>query len=71
MSHNLIAHNVPLFGKHLIEASAGTGKTYLGLRLALEQVLDRETEYDELVIVRSIVPTRDIGFLPGDEEEKK
>lgn len=55
----------------VLSGSAGTGKTYLGLRLALEQVLDRETEYEELVIVRSIVPTRDIGFLPGDEEEKK
>lgn len=55
----------------VLSGSAGTGKTFLGLRLALEQVLDRESEYDELVIVRSIVPTRDIGFLPGDEEEKK
>lgn len=55
----------------VLSGSAGTGKTFLGLRLALELVLDRESEYDELVIVRSIVPTRDIGFLPGDEEEKK
>ena len=55
----------------VLSGSAGTGKTFLGLRLALELVLDRESEFDELVIVRSIVPTRDIGFLPGDEEEKK
>ena len=55
----------------VLSGSAGTGKTFLGLRLALELVLDKESEYDELVIVRSIVPTRDIGFLPGDEEEKK
>ena len=55
----------------VLSGSAGTGKTFLGLRLALELVLDSESEYDELVIVRSIVPTRDIGFLPGDEEEKK
>lgn len=55
----------------VLSGSAGTGKTYLALRFALEQVLDKETEYDELVIVRSIVPTRDIGFLPGNEEEKK
>ena len=55
----------------VLSGSAGTGKTFLALRLALELVLDRESEYDELVIVRSIVPTRDIGFLPGDEEEKK
>jgi phosphate starvation-inducible PhoH-like protein len=55
----------------VLSGSAGTGKTYLALRFALEQVLDKETEYEELVIVRSIVPTRDIGFLPGNEEEKK
>ena len=56
----------------VLSGSAGTGKTYLALRFALELVLDKEfPEYDELVIVRSIVPTRDIGFLPGNEEEKK
>jgi phosphate starvation-inducible PhoH-like protein len=55
----------------VLNGSAGTGKTFLALRLALELVLDKSTEYDELVIIRSIVPTRDIGFLPGDEEEKK
>lgn len=55
----------------VLSGSAGTGKTYLALRFALEQILDKETEYEELVIVRSIVPTRDIGFLPGNEEEKK
>jgi predicted ribonuclease YlaK len=50
---------------------AGTGKTYLALNLALEDVLDKATQYQDLIIVRSIVPTRDIGFLPGDEAEKK
>lgn len=55
----------------VLNGSAGTGKTFLALRLALEKVLDRETEFDELVVIRSIVPTRDIGFLPGDEDEKK
>lgn len=57
---------------HLVlSGSAGTGKTFLALRLGLEEVLDKNTEYERLIIVRSIVPTRDIGFLPGDEEEKK
>jgi len=54
-----------------LAGSAGTGKTYLALALALEDVLDKETPYDKVVIVRSVVATRDIGFLPGDEEEKK
>lgn len=59
-------------GYHLVlSGSAGTGKTFLSMYLGLEDVLDKETHYDKLVIVRSIVPTRDIGFLPGSEEEKK
>lgn len=53
----------------VLSGSAGTGKTFLGLRLALESVLDKSSEYEKVVIVRSIVPTRDIGFLPGLEEK--
>ena len=55
----------------ILTGSAGTGKTFVALNLALEDVLDKNTHYDKVVVVRSIVPTRDIGFLPGDEEEKK
>jgi len=55
----------------VLAGSAGTGKTFIALSLALEDVLDKEVPYDKVVIVRSIVPTRDIGYLPGDEEEKK
>tara|TARA_Y100000022_G_C13216535_1_gene360175 strand:+ start:442 stop:1113 length:672 start_codon:yes stop_codon:yes gene_type:complete len=55
----------------VLAGSAGTGKTFVALSLALEDVLDKEVPYDKCVIVRSIVPTRDIGYLPGDEEEKK
>ena len=55
----------------MLSGSAGTGKTFIALSLALEDVLDKNTRYDKVVIIRSIVPTRDIGFLPGDEEEKK
>lgn len=50
--------------------SAGTGKTYISLWLALNSILSNESEQDTLVIVRSAVPTRDIGFLPGSAEEK-
>ena len=38
--------------------------------LALEQVLDPRSKYESVIIIRSVVPTRDIGFLPGDEEDK-
>ena len=60
-------------GDNLIQSgSAGTGKTFLAVSLALEDALDKETpEFDKVTIVRSIVPTRDIGFLPGNEDEKK
>ena len=55
----------------VLSGSAGTGKTFLAISLGLEEVLDKETEYDKLTVIRSIVPTRDIGFLPGNEDEKK
>jgi phosphate starvation-inducible PhoH-like protein/PhoH-like ATPase len=50
--------------------AAGTGKTFITLYLALQEVLRNETKFDCVYIVRSAVPTREIGFLPGDEEDK-
>lgn len=50
--------------------SAGTGKTFMSMYLALEDVLDKGTEVERLVIVRSVVPTREMGYLPGSVEEK-
>ena len=49
---------------------AGTGKTFVSLYLALQDVLKHGTAFDRVVIVRSLIPTREIGFLPGDEEDK-
>ena len=49
---------------------AGTGKTFISLYLALSEVLKNETPYDKVIMVRSLIPTREIGFLPGDEEDK-
>ena len=49
---------------------AGTGKTFVSLYLALSEVLKNDTTYDKVVMVRSLIPTREIGFLPGDEEDK-
>jgi phosphate starvation-inducible PhoH-like protein len=57
--------------KHLfVYGCAGTGKTFCALYLALKDVLDELTPYDKIVIVRSLVATREIGFLPGDHEDK-
>ena len=50
--------------------AAGTGKTFISLYLAIQAVLDLKTSYDKVIIVRSLIPTREIGFLPGDEEDK-
>jgi predicted ribonuclease YlaK len=49
---------------------AGTGKSFITIYLALKEILDEKTPYDKLYIVRSLVPTREIGFLPGDHEDK-
>ena len=50
--------------------AAGTGKTFIALYLALKDVIDEETPYEKVYIVRSLVSTREIGFLPGTHEDK-
>ena len=58
-------------GKQLIAyGAAGTGKTFIALYNALRDVLNENTEYEKVYIVRSLVATREIGFLPGDHEDK-
>ena len=58
-------------GKHLVAYGvAGTGKTFITLYNALCDVLDPTTPYDKIYLVRSLVSTREIGFLPGDHEDK-
>ena len=58
-------------GKNLIAyGAAGTGKTFITLYNALCDVLDPSTPYEKIYIVRSLVSTREIGFLPGDHEDK-
>ena len=58
-------------GKNLFAyGAAGTGKTFIALYLALKDVMDEEKPYDKVYIVRSLVSTREIGFLPGTHEDK-
>jgi predicted ribonuclease YlaK len=54
----------------ILHGCAGTGKTFISLYLALREVLNPNTPYDKIYVVRSLVPTREIGFLPGDHEDK-
>lgn len=49
---------------------AGTGKTFIALYKALEEVLDKGNPFNKIIIVRSAVPSREVGHLPGDLDEK-
>jgi phosphate starvation-inducible protein PhoH len=55
---NLLLHGLP-----------GTGKTFISLYLALDSVLN-DREYEKVYVIRSVVPTRDMGFLPGNQKDK-
>jgi phosphate starvation-inducible protein PhoH len=58
-------------GKNLLlHGIAGTGKSFLSIYLSLQTILSEPTRYKKLIIVRSVVPTRDMGFLPGNNKEK-
>jgi phosphate starvation-inducible protein PhoH len=66
-----IAVNAYNNGKNLmLHGIAGTGKTFLSLYLSLEELLSADSQYKKIYIVRSVVPTRDMGFLPGSNKEK-
>ena len=59
-------------GKNLmLHGIAGTGKSFISMYLALDEILNSsDGPYKKLIIVRSVVPTRDMGFLPGNSKEK-
>jgi phosphate starvation-inducible protein PhoH len=50
---------------------AGTGKTFISLYLAIKEVLNTNSPYRKVYIVRSAVPSRDQGYLPGSLKEKQ
>lgn len=47
---------------------AGTGKTFCALAQACKSI--ENGEFQEVLIIRSAVPSRDIGFMPGNKKEK-
>lgn len=55
----------------ILSGSAGTGKTFLALYLGLKDVLTKGNQLEKIVLIRSALPTRDMGFLPGEKEEKE
>ncbi len=55
----------------MLHGIAGTGKSFMAMYLSLKQILgEQESPYKRIVIVRTVVPTRDMGFLPGNTKEK-
>lgn len=54
----------------ILAGSAGSGKSFLALYLALNEVLDKANGYEKVIIVRSAVQAREQGFVPGTQEEK-
>lgn len=54
----------------LLHGSAGTGKSFIALYLALRELYQHDTAFHKLYVIRSAVPARDIGFMPGTLEEK-
>ena len=58
-------------GKNLmLHGIAGTGKSFISMYLSLKELLRENSTYKKLYIIRSVVPTRDMGFLPGNSKEK-
>ena len=58
-------------GNHLVlSGSAGSGKSFLAMYLGLKDLLQENSHYNKLIIIRSAVPSRDLGFVPGTLEEK-
>jgi phosphate starvation-inducible protein PhoH len=56
--------------KHLLLiGTAGTGKSFLSIYLGMQSIMQQRS-HEKMVIVRSVVPTRDMGFLPGSNKEK-
>ena len=54
----------------LLHGSAGTGKTFISMFLALQDIFDYRNDFNNLTVVRSVVPTRNMGYLPGGEKQK-
>jgi phosphate starvation-inducible protein PhoH len=54
----------------MLNGSAGTGKSFIAVYKALEEVLDKTNPFNRVVIVRSAVQGRDMGFTPGSAEDK-
>lgn len=54
----------------MLHGSAGTGKSFISMYLALSEIADKRSRKRKLIIIRAAQPTKQIGFLPGNEKQK-
>lgn len=54
----------------ILHGYAGTGKSYITMYLALKEVLSESTPFKKIITFRNVVPSRDMGFLPGSIKDK-
>lgn len=54
----------------VLDGFSGVGKSFLSIYLALKDILDADSVYEKIIIVRSTTSIRSPGFLPGSLEEK-
>lgn len=54
----------------MAHGTAGTGKSFAAVYLALNELLAHDSQFEKIIIVRSVVPTREVGHLPGTLDEK-
>lgn len=63
LSENSLSHLI-------LNGCPGTGKTFLALYFAFRALCDSDSDIHNIKIIRSPTSTHDIGFLPGDEDDK-
>lgn len=54
----------------LLEGFPGTGKSFIAIYNALKLLLDKDTPFKQIIIVRNALSVHDIGHLPGDVKQK-
>ena len=54
----------------MLHGIAGTGKTFLALYFSISEILSKNAHYKKVCVIRSVVPSRDMGYLPGTQKDK-
>lgn len=70
-NQQIVFENFENFSSIALLGAPGCGKTFLAFYLSLKEVLDRDSPYEKIVVIKSAVQSRDQGYLPGDTDEKQ